>query len=394
MITTKQKIKYFGYSLLITACLVGVALYVSHEPPLFGGLTEEEKEWKGFTDNLENINYKHEGKLVKEIKDEKGIWQPTQEDFIEIYKYVYGEDLVVWQKLDGTEMCPIQAKGRGRSPCVPHWQQELNNTKERGKENIIQGLMEGVIENEVDADLLYSIQPISKKKFDFKKWISKLFQSVFAAAIEFEDHFTVDSDIDLKDHTPDTTGTGWSVIIDLTISRHIRVNSLLNLIDPSGAEANGGLLYEGDDTMSGANYTVSILQVNGDTLDDTDIMCCRIQSANDMYCLEWNEAASDLYERVGGGWSPIDTNGGGIADTSIVELICEGTSISVEDDNSEILSATNSSHSSAGKAGIGLGAVITFGDDFSAQKLDDFMVTVEEALPEEEPTKKQSEFWF
>jgi hypothetical protein len=53
-----------------------------------------------------------------------------------------------------------------------------------------------------------------------------------------------------------------------------------------------------------------------------------------------------------------------------------GTVISVQDDGLQIVSVNDSSISSAGKAGVGMGAVQNATDDLSAQQLDNFTVQI------------------
>lgn len=208
------------------------------------------------------------------------------------------------------------------------------------------------------------------------------------AAAEFSDTFTEESHGALESHMPDV-GTGWTEIIDVGLCA-LWINNDADNVDAAYAQAFGGCytsegsLVQTDDVMSSADYIVQILQVDGDNLDDVNILACRIQDSNNMYALRWNEDSSDLYKKVGGNWSTIDTNGGAVADGSIVELICDGTSISVEDDDVEILSAIDDSHTSAGRAGMGMGAVILVDDDVASQNLDNFEVNIIGAAPPEE----------
>ena len=367
----KQKLIQFKKWLVIL--IFGSAVLAAGTQPI----TLEEREWRSFTDNLIAIEYQHQGKKVGELKNLKGVWKPTKNDFKEIYKYTYGYDLVPWQKMDGTEMSPLQCrlkdgeeiiKPNGKCELerinkIPQWEQEWNNNIERGK-------FKGDILKELRDDT-----PKEVDKNDSFGWLKNLIKKVYAVGVEFHDTFTDSGN--LQDAIPDTVGTGYTEIIEVDGGDVRIINSRLepNATGCGGFGASCGALCETDDTMSGANYIVEIYQTNGDTSDDTNQICCRIADASNMYCVKFNETGSNLYERVAGSWSTIDTAGGAIADTSTLELICNGTSISVEDDGSEILSATDDSHTSAGKAGVGMGAVITAADDFSSQALDDFVVT-------------------
>ncbi len=360
----------------------GIILTASATIPI----TPNEIAWKDFTDNLIAIEYQYIGE-----KDLKGIWQPTEKEFEEVYKYAYGFDLVAWQTVDGVEMCPRMVREDnslgGYTACLSHWEQEFNNSKEQGElsGNIIIGLRNGVRQNIVNSDL-YNIQSISvkKQKFNLLRLFRNLILSVYAG-VEFEDHFVDSPNTALKDWIPDTTGTGYTDLIttgscDLYVSNADRIDGTAS-ISLGGCGANEGELCETDDTMSHADYEVSITQINGDTGDDSSAICGRIQDANNMYCLVFNEGsggpAGDIYENVGGSWAIIEANCGNIADGSKVELKFVGTTISVEDDDIEICSVVDDSHSSAGKAGIGMGDIgANVGADVSDQDLDNFIVNV------------------
>lgn len=338
-------------------------------------ITPNQQKWKAFTDNLIAIEYRHNGTPVEELKNIKGIWEPTEKEFEQVYEYVYGDDMVVWQKLDGTEMCPLQTDGTGRIPCVPHWQQEFNHAKQR------ESLRNGVRENKVfEADTYdLNLQPISKKGFDFRNWVSKLFQVdyVYAQGVEFEDHVTYTPVRSCEVAIPDTTGTGYNEIILVGEGYMYWGGSQFDMRGGS-IDNDEGQLCETQDTMSQVHYVVEIYQKGGDTGDNYNFIACRIQDADNFYALKFNESATYLYSRTTvGGWTDIGGgDGGGIADTSTVKLSCRGTEIKAYDDDVEILSAMNSDHSPAGKAGVGMGALQTATDDGAGQMLDDFVVTI------------------
>jgi len=390
--------KYLIISIGITAVMVGGALWVSYEPEMGNA----DQEWKVFTDNLEAIKYKHNEVDIKDLKDKDGIWKPTKDDFKEIYKYVYGYDLVPWQTMDGTEMSPLQCmkdkdgkdiiKPNGkceqeRINLIPQWEQEWNNNVERGEFNgdVLKELREDTPQGMIDSDMVLEVESTSQKK-NYFGFLKKLIKSVFAG-VEFEDSFIVSSHTILSEHTPVEMGTGWTQLIQVGgCTLYIWNNT--DVLSGSWSGSQGGCgdggdgeLVEIDDTMSGANYTVAITQDNGGSGDDTNIMACRAADSTHMYALRWNESDADLYIINGAGWSTIDTTATGIADNSRVELICNGTTISVEDDDAEILSAVDSTHTSVGKAALGMGGVVLSGDDVAGQILDDFLVTVEAAPP-------------
>ena len=191
----------------------------------------------------------------------------------------------------------------------------------------------------------------------------------------FFDRFTESSNTNLDDHTPDL-GTGWTQIIEVISNgtSSLRVRASSDRLQRNTCSYSEGALYATDDTIPSADYEVRVQQLNGDTGDDANILAARIQDSNNMYVLRWNESGAYLHKRVGGTWSTIAGPAGGISDGSTVILKVQGTTISAIDDSNTILSVTDSSHSSAGKAGVGMGAVVVSGDDCSSQRLDDFEV--------------------
>jgi len=192
----------------------------------------------------------------------------------------------------------------------------------------------------------------------------------------FQDTFSDVSNMELSLHIPDL-GSGWTHIIGVgsaTLSTKLTdTNDFLRRYTCGGSE---GALYQTNNTMLSADYEVRVLQINGDVSDDTNIIVGRLQDVNNMYALKWNESTSYIYKRVAGAWIQISEDGPGIADGSIVTLKLQGNSISAMDDSVLIISITDSDHSGAGKAGIGMGGVIIPDEDCSAQRLDDFEVYV------------------
>lgn len=377
MMTKIKKFKNWIIALILGATVLAVGT----QP-----ITPEEIKWKKFTDNLVNIEYKHCGKDIKKLKNIKGIWRPTEQEFEEIYQYAYGFDMVNWQLPDGTPMCGI---GKEAINCVPHWKQEFENNKFRGNKqgNILSGLR-NVRKNEVNADI-YDIRLISKKQNNFvlMDW---LIQKVFAG-VEFEDHFNVGADTKLADWTPDTTGTGYTLLERKGAVCDLYIDSATDDLDAGESSTTGGCfsseggVIEGDDTMSGANYTVEVTQTNGDTSDDYNWLLCRIADSGNYYIARFNETDTAIYREEGSScWGSGAGAGAGIADGSIVTLDCNGTSIRLLDDDVENLAFTNSAHAGPGKAGLGMGATdcATLGD-VSAQQLDNFIVTVSGAPPAE-----------
>lgn len=194
--------------------------------------------------------------------------------------------------------------------------------------------------------------------------------------IEANDQFVEASDTELSLHTPDM-GTGWTQLVTAGVGNvDIEIKSADNTIQPDLGGAARGSLYELDDTISQPNYSVSVEMVNGDNSDETNQIAARIQDANNMYAVRFNEDGGQLYKRVAGSWSTLGASFGAIANGATVALIVFGTTISVEVDGVEKVSVTDSAHTGAGKAGVGMGAVIVATDDMADQELDNFNVTL------------------
>lgn len=190
----------------------------------------------------------------------------------------------------------------------------------------------------------------------------------------FSDSFNVSSDTYLQSHTPNV-GTGWTLLIEQKSSgsSYLSAYASGDQLRRSTCAGNEGALYQ-TDALSNADYEVQVTQINGDNGDDYDLLAARIQDANNMYVLLWNESSSTLYRRVSGTWNIIDGPVSGIGDGSTVILKVQGSTISVTDDGATKLSAVDASHSAAGRAGIGMGGVITSTADCSSQRLDNFQV--------------------
>lgn len=187
---------------------------------------------------------------------------------------------------------------------------------------------------------------------------------------------------ELSTHTPDT-GTSWSKVIgiidgssslaagsDLKISS---ANDRLSAAD-STAGANDGALYTANGTYDTPDYEVQVTMTTGDTADDVNWLAVRVQDSSNLYAARFNNDSSAIWKKVSGTWTELAT-GAGIADASIVRLVCLGEQIWLEDDGKRIIEVRDDSITAAGKAGIGMGDIgAVTGDDVSAQELDAFSV--------------------
>jgi PKD repeat protein len=203
--------------------------------------------------------------------------------------------------------------------------------------------------------------------------------------VEFFDPFFDNSDTSLASHNPQNgggMGSGWYQLVELRKSgtATLTTESVGDYLRKGTCSYNEGTLYETADMMSSPDYEVSILQSEGGSSDDYNILAARIQDANNMYAFNWNTKRGQLYKRVNGSWYKLGSQTSGIANSSKITLKVEGNTISALDDGVVISSVNDSDITSAGRAGIGMGAVIVSGSDCTNQQLDDFQVAVLETL--------------
>ncbi len=191
----------------------------------------------------------------------------------------------------------------------------------------------------------------------------------------FRDTFTETSDTLLASHVPDL-GTGWSIIRQIGGSPTLTVNAAADNVQPTTATGNGlGVLYTADATYPTADYEVETVATEPDSLDDPCILAVRIQDAQNMYALRFNTTNFRLYKCVTGAWTALGTDLGSIVAAGLtVRLRISGQQLIAYVGDTLKVELTVTDHSAAGKAGLGMGAVILAGDDLSTQKLDTFQV--------------------
>lgn len=209
------------------------------------------------------------------------------------------------------------------------------------------------------------------KETDFATSVTSM--PVTLACPVFFDAFTGTSGTLLDAHTPDI-GTSWTKLLNTGVG-DIGISSNAADANIAGYSTSEGGLYTADATYPSANYGATVTVTDGDTLDDTCTLAVRIQDADNMYAVQFNNDASQLYKKVATTWSTVGAAGAGVANGSRVTLKINGTTLSFIDDGSTILSETVTDFSSAGKAGLGFGAVMVATDDSSTQALDNFTVT-------------------
>lgn len=199
----------------------------------------------------------------------------------------------------------------------------------------------------------------------------------------FNDAFDM-SNQELNMHTPTGTGANWERVIQIGGAR---IRSGNNRAERQSAGGNDGAVYisniTGDADYSSANYEIAVTQINGDTGDDPCHLITRYQTGGDLYSVKWNETAAqgiNFYKRVSGTWTNIGSCASiSVMDGSAITFRVTDSLLEFVDDGIVICTAMDSSITMAGRAGLGYGNIGITGllnDDISAQRLDNYMVTL------------------
>lgn len=200
------------------------------------------------------------------------------------------------------------------------------------------------------------------------------FSSV-AAERGYQDLFAEGSNTELSLHVPDI-GVGWTKLIEVGGTVDLDVEASTDSLK-GDAGSNQGALYQTDDIMSIADYEVSV-ELAAQPVSaafDRFVLAARIQDSNNMYAVHFNKADGRLAKKIAGVWTILGASFplAGVGD--IVTLKVDGTTISALVNGVEGESVTDNALAGAGKAGIGMGAVILSLHDIDAgMRLDDFGV--------------------
>lgn len=206
-----------------------------------------------------------------------------------------------------------------------------------------------------------------------------------AETLIFSDTFTDSTGTELSAHTPDT-GTSWQEIVDTLPGAFMEVR---NDAAP-GARANSSGSFNSQAVAYVANPAPSVPDMRVEvtlnqfptSTDDTAAIIVRVQDADNFYAFflvtESGTARSVwLQKTLSGVSTALDTDFGVTIEAGdVISLEIVGTTITAKLNDVEILSATDSAISSAGKAGIYLGAYDDWADaDISSlYRFDDFKV--------------------
>ncbi|MEA2037125.1 MAG: hypothetical protein U9O94_06425, partial [Nanoarchaeota archaeon] len=197
-------------------------------------------------------------------------------------------------------------------------------------------------------------------------------------APEFYDEFDGDQ-ADLSTHAPDI-GIGWNQVnASLVGNEYLEVDGSGSMVKGSYGANSDAVLYETNDTISGANYRVEVHINDPDNVDDVGIICARLNYTGIMgYCLEFNADIFQLWERTGH-WTAISADLGSVVPdeaghTVYIEAL--GDTISAGVDGVEQLSVTDDTSTTPEHAGLGMGSIMNVGGDMGTHDYENFTVTL------------------
>jgi hypothetical protein len=199
-------------------------------------------------------------------------------------------------------------------------------------------------------------------------------------ALVFRDTFTEASNTTLASHTPDT-GTSWTKLLTAgTVAMQVTAATDIAEQDGTGSLSEG-VLYTADATYSSADYEVAATIVGTLTSsDDAYVLAARVVDVNNMYAFELHDRDWRIHKRVAGTWTALGAGGTiEISDNVLssgdrMSFVVVGTTLEARINGLLLESVTDSSLSAAGKAGMGIGAVVTAGNDTTTQAFDNFSV--------------------
>lgn len=171
----------------------------------------------------------------------------------------------------------------------------------------------------------------------------------------FQDTFTGSNGTQLQSHTPDI-GTSWTRLYGSAAALDWVINAS-NQIAPEVSTDNG-VIYTADATYSNANYYVEFtLTAQSTSTARPTYALVRVQDQENMYAVLINGGTNtcSLYKKVSGTWTALGSAFSKPADGSVCKLEIIGTTLTFYDDGVSVASATDSSISVAGKAGLAAG---------------------------------------
>ena len=211
-------------------------------------------------------------------------------------------------------------------------------------------------------------------------------ERVQALGVEFNDTFTETgaSDVTLASHAPDT-GTSWTQIINNDGSCSLTVGWALDTLQEGTCGADEGAGYTADASYTSSDYYVEANDDGTASSDDYYWIGVRIADASNGYWLRWNNTTpadtTAIYEVAGGSWSVLATCSCTVTAGSVMKFEVVGSTLKGYDDGVEVVTATDSTLTAAGEAGIGAGDLTNNGTDDtpSGISITSFVVTTTQA---------------
>ncbi len=191
-----------------------------------------------------------------------------------------------------------------------------------------------------------------------------------APKVIFSDNFTVSSGVTLGSHVPSTVGISWTQLVNNGVT--FNISAANDYVVVTSNTDNGGSIYTANSTYPHANYEISADSVYAmGNSDYTRSLILRATDANNMYLLRYSHNAMTMYKRVAGTWTSIGTASfTQLADNTVSPFFIAkmtfsvvGTTLTGKVDGVTKLTVTDSSLSSTGSAGIGLGRTVVSTDD-------------------------------
>ncbi len=193
----------------------------------------------------------------------------------------------------------------------------------------------------------------------------------------FSDTFTGSDGTQLQSHTPDT-GTSWTRLWGSNATVDWVITS--NQTNPE-VDSDDGSMYTADATYDSADYYIEWTLVTQGGTTRVTYAFVRMQDQENMYAVRLvsGAGASQLYKKVSGTWTALGSTFTVPANGSVCKLEISGTTLTFYDDGVSVASATDSSISSTGKAGIGAGGgaeLVTSTDDSHSSNVWDTLSVV------------------
>lgn len=172
-----------------------------------------------------------------------------------------------------------------------------------------------------------------------------------ASVVLFKDNFTDTNGVALPNHIPDT-GIGWVQFYNVTSTY---LNIVINELRTNGIEYNGGVAYYTNDTMTTADYIVSLKwTANGGTAPNYPIgLIARYTDSANYYGLDidpWDGLR--IYSNIAGSKTLLASMSINLNLNSNISFKCVGSNLTALINNTPVFSVIDANLASAGHAGI------------------------------------------